>query len=108
MGMKGKGSKKVKGIERQSDWFSPGISGELDTARREARSKGRITYDCLDAIVVTKEKVKCRKGHRIGLRANDGSISLFTVLTGRSNSVCKDCRDYRTEAILERGYVISR
>ena len=77
--------------------FDEPEASEFAKLRIEARNKRRVTYDCLNAIV-DGERVKCNIGRHIG-RAADGSMSLVSVLSGRSSSVCQDCKDYCADKV---------
>ena len=76
--------------------FEPAQASTLTQKRIEARRKRkRLTYDCMDAVVVSSDTVKCRQGHRF-LR-NDGGMALLSVLNGRACAICQTCNDYDEE-----------
>jgi hypothetical protein len=77
--------------------FTEPHTSNLAKLRIKAREKRRITYDCLNAIV-EGDKVKCRKGNVIG-RAQNGTASLLSVLSGRSAKVCQECKEYDADEV---------
>jgi hypothetical protein len=78
-------------------FFTEPEASRLAKLRIEARKKRRVTYDCLSAIV-DGERVKCNIGRSIG-HAADGSMNLVSVLSGRSSSVCQDCKGYCADKV---------
>jgi len=79
-----------------NELFTEPIASKLEGMRATARTKRRITYDCLNAIV-TSDRVKCRCNHffkRPGAMNGDGSTDLHAVLKGRSPLICAKCTDY--------------
>jgi len=85
--------------------FQEPMATKLVNMRIQARNKVTafgnkkiLTYNCMNAIV-KGASVVCKKKHRfkpIG-RQKQGGLSLSTVLTGRSSSVCQKCKDYDGE-----------
>jgi len=78
--------------------FQSAKATELTTLRIQKRRKHRLTYDCLNGIVVGNS-VACKKGHTfpsIGNRQEAG-LAVRTVLSGRSSSACHECDDYDGE-----------
>ncbi len=80
-----------------NNYFTEPEASELAKRRIEARSKRRVTYDCLHAIVDGR-KVSCNKGNRIGT-TTDGHLDLVSVLRGRSAKVCQDCKNYDADKV---------
>ena len=68
---------------------------QLTEMRVEARIQGRITYDCINAIV-KGDKVICKKGYDLGDRIKH-DLDLLQVLKGKTASACKKCVDYDEE-----------
>lgn len=71
-------------------YFEEPMASQLEAMREKARARHyRITYDCFSA-VVNKDKVTCKKGHRL----ERGSMGLLSVLRGRTSKVCQTCPYY--------------
>lgn len=67
----------------------------LEERRAEARTKGRVLYDCFNAVVIDN-RVFCRREHIFlsSGKGKDGSLSLLSVLRGRTSRVCRNCPDF--------------
>ena len=79
--------------------FSQDWAEILARKRIRARRKRRLTYDCMNSTPQLGEVVRCKKGHEfpaIG-RSEMGGLSLRSVLSGRSSSVCQKCKDFDQE-----------
>ena len=72
--------------------FEEPAASELDKKRETARSKWCITYDCFNA-VVRDDRVVCIKGYSLAGKVRK-SMTLLSVLAGRSAQVCKECVDW--------------
>jgi len=86
-------------IEVDSQIFRNPMAAELTNNRIKARQKRRITYDCMSAIV-KGSAVLCKEGHKflqIGRKPKRNGLSLLSVLSGRSSSICQNCRDFDEE-----------
>ena len=78
--------------------FEEPIASELTASRIGARSKRRLTYDCMNAIVAG-DRVKCQRGYafKVPGRGASTGLSLLSVLRGRCSQVCQRCKDYDGE-----------
>lgn len=65
---------------------------QLGQLREKRRSKGRITFDCFNAMV-RGDRVYCKLGHVLSAK-RDGGLTLVEVLRGRSSPTCRKCSDY--------------
>ena len=85
---------------RENDkYFEPEAAIQLTQIRDEMRGKNtnhRLTYDCMKAMVKDKIKVVCKLGYSLGGK-NKETISLLSVLRGRSSRICQPCADYDGE-----------
>jgi hypothetical protein len=85
-----------------SKMFKNPMAAELTKERIQARTKRRLTYDCMSAIV-KGSAVVCKEGHRfpqVGRskgQGQDQGWGLLSVLRGRSSSVCQNCHDFDEE-----------
>ena len=80
------------------EYFEEPAGSILTAARRKARSTQPITYDCM-AGKVAGDRVGCSEGHVLKSpgRGSNGTLSLLSVLRGRSSSTCRDCNGYDGE-----------
>jgi len=83
--------KKTKIVEQEM--FEEPMASLLTNSRIEARRKRRLTYDCMNAIVVG-QNVVCRKKHKLSFTKG---LGLLSVLRGRTSLICQTCKDYDEE-----------
>ena len=76
-------------------WKDKETLDKLEKVRTAKRKTGRLTFDCLSA-VVRGDRVHCSKGKLLG-QARDGSLALITVLRGITSGTCKGCWDYSSD-----------
>lgn len=76
-------------------WEDRETLDKLEQMRTVKRKSGRLTFDCLCA-VVKGDRVHCSKSKLLG-RARDGSLSLIAVMRGITSGTCKDCKDYSSD-----------
>jgi len=77
-------------------WDRPDILESFESEReRRHISTPRLTYDCFNAKCKgTDDKVRCSKGHTLYALSPDGSLSVNSVLRGRTAKICKTCEDF--------------
>lgn len=79
-----------------SIWEEPRAS-DFDAMREKARKKGKITFDCHNAMYPQKGNlVRCRLGHKMGTN-KDGYMHLYNVMAGRTGVGCRRCPDFDGE-----------
>ena len=80
-------------------WNDIELLDKLEYQRFVKRGTGRLTFDCMHA-VVKGDRVSCSKGRLLG-QARDGALALIMVLRGITSGACKSCLDYSAEEELE-------
>jgi hypothetical protein len=61
--------------------------------RKQARKRGRIVYDCMNA-KVRGDRVYCDRGNRLHATSKSGDMALHHVLRGAKVAVCQKCENY--------------
>ena len=75
-------------------YFEEPMASALDEKRQKAREKGKIPFDCYKAIFPAKgNRVRCRLNLKMS-SGKDGGMELASVMSGRSGSGCRGCKDY--------------
>lgn len=71
-------------------WLEP-TATQLEERRQGMwNAGGRLTYDCLNAILQPPDRVRCDKGHVLGT-SRDGTAFLMAVLRGTRLGPCQLC-----------------
>ena len=79
-------------------WFKRPKADDLTILRIKARRRRRLTYDCMNAVVLGSTVV-CKRGYTfkvMGKRKEPG-LPLIGVLGGMSSCLCHRCKDYDGE-----------
>ena len=75
-------------------YFEEPTASELEAKREKARVKGKIPFDCYNAIFPSKgTRVKCQLGQKMS-SGKDGGMELASVMAGRSGVGCRRCPSF--------------
>ena len=75
-------------------YFKEPYASIAEEKRQKARERGRIPFDCYNAIYPARDnRVKCKLGHKMGVSKN-GTMELATVMAGRLSAGCRHCKDF--------------
>lgn len=77
-------------------FFEEPQASVLEAIREEKRKKkGRITFDCFNAIYPSKgSRVKCKLGLQMTTTGAKGTMELAAVLAGRTGYLCRRCSHF--------------
>lgn len=82
------------------EYFTEPQASELESMREKAREakaatqKGRITFDCYNAIYPSEgNRVKCKLGYKMS-NTREGTMELASVLAGRTGFFCRRCSHF--------------
>jgi hypothetical protein len=68
---------------------------ELEEKRANARTRGRITFDCFHCQQVAEsDRCRCSLGHSLMPSHTSGTVSALQVLRGIHCSVCLSCAEF--------------